>query len=60
MEEEGTISIDVDYDEDIAKMNLQKIRILRNSPYEYTTSEDYCNEYGCFICSKCKRLANIN
>jgi hypothetical protein len=59
MEENRFILKDIDYDEEIAKMNLQKIRILRNSPYENTASEDYCEEYGCFNCSKCKRLINI-
>lgn len=56
MEEKRFISQDVDYDYDIAEINLQR---KLDSPYEYTTSEDYCDEYGCFNCSKCKRLINI-
>ncbi|GEM_PF-5642311 len=59
MEDQGFILKDVDYDEDIVKMNLQGIRNLRNSPYENTVSEDYCDEYGCFKCFKCKELINI-
>lgn len=51
MEEVGLILRDIDYDDEISEINLQR---KRNSPYEYT-SEEYC----CFYCSKCKKLINI-
>lgn len=49
MEENRFILKDIDYDEEIAKMNLQKNRNLMYSPYEYTRSEDYCYKYGYFF-----------
>lgn len=56
MDEREFILKDVDYDDKIAEIKLQR---KGNSPYEYTITEDYCDEYGCFICSKCKKLINI-
>lgn len=56
MDEREFILKDVDYDDEIAEIKLQR---KVNSPYEYTITEDYCDEYGCFKCFKCKELINI-
>jgi hypothetical protein len=60
MEENRFILKDIDYDEEIAKMNLQKIRNLSDSPYEYTTSEDFCYEYGVNASSNCPEIDVVN